>query len=137
MMDFKVALRTTLLLVDDDIHQLELRALVLKLYGFTVVTATTAVEAIAIMATHPRHRVDVAVLDYEMPVMNGCVLAAYLRVRYPELKIILHSSTVGIPESEISSVDGFVAKADGIALLLEEISSLHNLTLRHWASQVQ
>ena len=66
--------------------------------------------------------VHVAVLDYEMPVMNGCVLADYFRERYPDLKIILHSGALDIPESEMTSIDGFVPKGDGIDGLLEEVS---------------
>jgi CheY-like chemotaxis protein len=127
MLDFKVALRTTILVVDNDVQQLELRAFVLKMSGFDVMTASSAAEAVSIMAQQPRRNVDMAVLDYEMPVVNGCVLADYLRARYPELKIILHSGTIGIEESAMSSIDRFVAKGDGIALLLEEISVLAQL----------
>jgi len=53
MVDFKTAIRTTLLIVDDDVQQLEMRTLVLKMSGFTVLTATAPVEAISIMAQHP------------------------------------------------------------------------------------
>jgi len=56
--------------------------------------------------------------------MNGCVLADYLRTRCPDLKIILHSGAVDIPETEMGSIDAFVAKADGVARLLQEVSTL-------------
>ena len=127
MVDLNLAIRTTLLLVDDDVQQLELRALVLKMSGFTVLTASSPVEAISIMAQHPAAKVDVAILDYEMPGMNGCVLADYLRERYPELKIILHSGAPHIPESEMGSVDAFVAKGAGVTTLLEGVSMLAEL----------
>ena len=83
MVDFRRAINTTLLLVDDDIQQLELRALVLKMCGFSVITAAAPLEAISIMTQQPAFRADVAVLDYHMPVMNGCILAEYLRSRIP------------------------------------------------------
>jgi CheY-like chemotaxis protein len=51
MVDINRAIGTTLLLVDDDRHQLELRALVLKMSGFTVLSAGSAAEAIALPAT--------------------------------------------------------------------------------------
>jgi CheY-like chemotaxis protein len=127
MVDFKVAMRTTVLLVDDDIQQLELRSLVLKTSGFTVLTAPGAVEAMSIMEEHAANTVDVAVLDYHMPVMNGCVLAEYLRARYPELKIVLHSGAFDISESEMRSIDAFVPKADGVTRLLEEVSLVAQL----------
>jgi CheY-like chemotaxis protein len=124
MVDFKTALRTTLLIVDDDVQQLELRALVLRMSAFTVLTATSPVEAMSIMTQHPAGNVGVAMLDYNMPVMNGCVLADYLRARYPELKIMLTSACLDIPQREMSSVDVFVAKGDGVAHLLQEVSTL-------------
>jgi DNA-binding NtrC family response regulator len=128
MVDFRVAMRTTLLLVDDGIQQLEMRALALNMAGFTVLTAGGPVQAISIMAQDHRRRVDVAVLDYDMPAMNGCVLAHYLRARYPRLKIILYSGAVDVPEAELSSVDAFVHKGEGVARLLEEVSVLAQLT---------
>ena len=118
------AARTTLLVVDDDTHQLDLRALLLKMAGFTVLTAAGPVEAIAMVVRHRSPRLDLAVLDYEMPMMNGCVLARYLRAHYPELKIILHSGAVEIPEGQSSSINAIVAKGEGVARLLQEISGL-------------
>jgi CheY-like chemotaxis protein len=79
MMDFNVAIRATLLLVDDDIYQLKLRSLVLKMFGFTVVTAASPIEALSLLAQPPGRKVNVVILDYEMPTMNGCVLADYLK----------------------------------------------------------
>jgi DNA-binding NtrC family response regulator len=83
--DLKIASRTTLLLVDDDTQQLELWAQILMMSGFTVVTAGSPAEAISVMARRGVPAVDVAILDYAMPLMNGCVLADYLKRRYPHL----------------------------------------------------
>jgi hypothetical protein len=58
MIDIKVAIRTTLLLVDD-IDQLELQSLALKMTGFTVLTASGPVEATLIMAQRTSGTVDV------------------------------------------------------------------------------
>jgi CheY-like chemotaxis protein len=127
MVDFNVATHTTLLVVDDDICQLELRSLLLKMSGFTVLTAASPIEALSLLAQPPRCKVNVAILDYEMPMMNGCVLAGYLKACYPDLKIILHSGLLNIPESELGSVDSFIPKGDGIARLLGEVSASCNL----------
>ena len=125
-MNFNTTICTTLLLVDDDRHQLDLRSLVLKKSGFMVLTAASPIEAFAILAQPAGRRVNVAILDYEMPGMNGCVLADYLKARYPELKIILHSGLLDIPESEMSSVDSLMPKGNGILQLLGRISPLRN-----------
>jgi CheY-like chemotaxis protein len=126
MVDYNVAVNTTLLLVDDDMHQLELGSLVLKKSGFMVLTAGSPIEALAILAQPVGRKVNVAILDYEMPGMNGCVLADYLKARHPDLKIILHSGLLDIPESEMNSVDSFVPKGNGILQLLAQISPLRN-----------
>ena len=126
-MDFSLAMHATVLLVDDDIDQLELLSLVLKTSGFTVLTAAGPAEALSILAQPSGRRVNVAILDYEMPLMNGCVLAGYLKARYPGLKTILHSGLLDIPESEMSSVDSFVPKGEGIARLLGEVSPSRNI----------
>ena len=122
VINLKVAVRTTLLLVDDDIQQLALLALTMKMSGFSVVTASSPIEAISLMNEHAFHKIDVAVIDYHMPVMNGCILAAYLKARYPELKIVLCSGAVDISEEEMMSVDGFIAKSDGVGALLSKIA---------------
>jgi CheY-like chemotaxis protein len=121
MLDHSLARQTTVLLVDDDLHQLELRALVLKTSGFAVQTARCPVKAISLMAHDPGHKVDVAILDYHMPSMNGCMLADYLRERYPDIKIVLHSGAGHIPESEMGSVDDFVPKGEGVERLIEKV----------------
>ena len=125
-MNFNTTICTTLLLVDDDRHQLDLGSLVLKKSGFMVLTAASPLEALALLAQPGGRKVNVAILDYEMPGMNGCVLADYLKARYPELKIILHSGLLDIPECKMSSVDSFVPKGNGILQLLGRISPLGN-----------
>lgn len=121
MINIKFAMQTTLLLAEDDIYQLELRALILRMSGFTVLAVSNPVEALTIMAQGAGDAVTIAILDYDMPVMNGCVLAEYLRSRYPNIKIILYSAA-DISESERSSVDVFVPKSEGIAFLLSQIA---------------
>lgn len=121
MINARFALQTTLLLVEDDIDQLQLRALILRMSGFTVLTASNPVEAITIMTQGAGYTAAIAVLDYDMPVMDGCVLAEYLRSRYPSIKIILYSAA-DVLESERASVDVFVPKSEGIAFLLSQIA---------------
>jgi CheY-like chemotaxis protein len=124
MIDFKVALRTTLLLVDGNPGQLYSRALSMKICGFSVVTAASPVDAISIMNRCSFPRVDVAVIDYHMPVVNGWVLAAYLKSDYPDLKIVLYSGILDVAEYEMSCVDAFLEKGEGIGSLLGKIIEL-------------
>ena len=88
--------------------------------GFSVLTACGPVEAMSIIAAGTE-RIDVAVLDYCMPIMNGCVLADRLRSHCPELRIILHSGATDIPRRQMKSVDAFVPKSDGVATLIAHV----------------
>ncbi len=108
------------LLVDDEPLQLEVRAEVLKMCGFLVVTAPGPTEAMSIIAAMTE-KIDVAVLDYQMPIMNGCILADKLRSRRPEVKIILHSGAFDIPQQEMTSVDLFIPKSEGVTALIENV----------------
>jgi DNA-binding NtrC family response regulator len=122
MINFTVAVRTTILLVDDDIQQLDALALTMKMSGFSVVTASSSVEAISLMNEGSLRRIDVAVIDHHLPSMNGSILAAYLKSRYPELKVALYSGALDVPMDEMMSLDGFFSKSDGIDSLLSQIS---------------
>jgi CheY-like chemotaxis protein len=112
-----------ILLVDDERQGLWLRAEVMKSCGFPVVTADSAIEAISLMAEEASG-IDVAIVDYDMPVMNGCDLADQLRSMSPGLKIILYSGAIDIPEGEMTSLDAFICKNEGTDRLLAQIHQL-------------
>jgi CheY-like chemotaxis protein len=122
VINLKIAVRTTLLLVDDHIEQLALLALTMKMTGFSVVTASSPMQAISMMNEQCLRKIDVAVIDYHMPTMNGCVLAAYLKARHPELRIVLRSAAPDLSQDEMMSVDGFIPKSDGVGALLSKIT---------------
>ena len=116
MINPKVAVRTPILLMDDDIQQLDLLALTMKTSGFSVITASTPVEAISLINELCLREIDVAVG------MNGCVLAAYLKARRPELKIVSCSGALDVFQDEKVRVGGFVSQSDGIGALLSKIT---------------
>src|SRR5438132_153160 len=93
----------------------------MKAFGFSVITAPGPIEAISMIAK-TFDPIKVAVLDYQMPVMNGCLLADRLKSMCPELKIILHSGAVTIPENQMTSIDVFISKSDEIARLIASVS---------------
>lgn len=124
-----------MLLVDDDIQLTNLCAAVLKISGALVLTAASPAEALSIMAQPAVNDVgvDVAVVDYRLPGMNGCVLADCLRARQPELKIILYSGEFDIPEADIGRVDAFVPKSSGVEPLLAQLCQLTDVW-QFWAN---
>ena len=109
------------LLVDDDPQQLRIGAFEMEAYGWSVVTAGSPIEAIAMMA---EETVDLAILDYDMPMMNGCALAERLKSISPDLTIILHSGATNIPRCEMSRVDACISKDDGLTRFLPQLTEL-------------
>jgi DNA-binding NtrC family response regulator len=109
------------LLVDDEVQHLELRAAMMRAQGLSVITTSDPMKTMAIVA-QARETIGMAVLDYDMPVMNGCLLAKHIRSMLPELRIILYSGAVDIPENEMESVDAFISKSAGVPALLKQIA---------------
>jgi CheY-like chemotaxis protein len=107
--------------MDDDERQLKLRATILEVYGYSAHTATGASDA---LSTAEREHVEIAVVDYNMPMMNGCVLASHLKASDPQLKVILLSAALCIPTHEMRSIDKFVSKTAGVPELLDAIAYL-------------
>ena len=116
--------RPRLLLVDDDTRELRLSAYIIKLGGYSVVTAAEPNTAITLAK---RQRPDLVVVDYEMPVMNGCMLADRLKVIMPRLHTILYSGAIDIPGSDILKVSEYISKSDGVNALLRSVDRV----LRH------
>ncbi len=71
-----------------------------------------------------KHSVDVVILDYFMPEMNGQDVAIEMRRLRPEAPIILLSGAVDVPEQVLKWVDAFVAKTCLATQLLPTIAQL-------------
>ena len=110
------------LLVDDECQQLELRALILTLAGFSVVTACGPIEALTVIGTSKD--IDIAVVDYEMPIMNGGSLSECLKSKLPQLNIVLYSAAEAIPVSDLEKADTLIPKGDGITVLLNHLRNV-------------
>lgn len=136
MIDFNLALSTTVLLVDDDVRHLALRTVAMQMSGFSVVNATSPVEALSILNQGFASGIDIAILDYDMPQMNGCLLADYLKTRYPDVKTILYSGADDIPENEMSGVDVLVPKSGGVSSLISKIAEFRSTETTNYNSFV-
>lgn len=111
---------TIILSVDDEAGVLYSRQKVLQAAGYDVLNACDGERALDIFASTP---VDLVLLDYSMPGMNGDQVARKIKAERPDVPVILVS---GIPmEAEtILCVDSFFTKGDGPAALLEKIGQL-------------
>jgi PAS domain S-box-containing protein len=79
----------TVLLVEDEDQVRVLAAGILRRYGYRVLEAPTAREAIALAAA--QGRVDLLLTDVVMPEMGGPLLAEKLRALRPDLRVLFMS----------------------------------------------
>jgi CheY-like chemotaxis protein len=76
------------LIVDDEIHIVQVVAIKLRNNGFEVLTAENGAEAFELVQAH---NPDLVITDYQMPVMTGVELLEKLRndPRFAELPVIM------------------------------------------------
>jgi CheY-like chemotaxis protein len=65
--------KALLICVEPDGCSAEARKLLLEESGYRVLVATSAKDGLELFAQHP---VDIVLVDYEMPLMNGDLVAA-------------------------------------------------------------
>jgi len=125
----RVGPRPRILCVDDNAAFLCLNYLILQEQGYDVLTCIDPIVAIDIMKKKP---VDLAVLDYDMPRMNGGELAAIAKRESLVANIILFTGRdkVQVPERDLAFVDVFVRKSDGVEALLSAVESLLDVPQR-------
>src|ERR1700722_20847281 len=109
------------LCIDDNPAILECEQRFLETFGYRVLTALSGPKGLELAAAHS---VDVVVVDYCMPEMNGQDVAIEIRRLRPQAPIIMLSGAANIPEPALQSVDAFVAKDHLASKLLTAIAQL-------------
>jgi two-component system, cell cycle sensor histidine kinase and response regulator CckA len=110
------------LCIDDNQDVLECEKAFLETFGFTVLTALSGGKGLELASIHS---VDVVIVDYFMPEMNGHEVAIEMRRLRPEAPIIMLSGAVDVPEQALMWVDAFIAKDRLASQLLPAIAQLH------------
>src|SRR5271154_205105 len=96
------------------------------MFGYTVLTASNGSKGLELASTHS---VEVVIVDYFMPQMNGQEVAIEMRRLRPEAFIIMLSGAVDIPAQTLHLVDAFVAKDCLGSQLLPTIAHLRGHAL--------
>ncbi len=112
---------STILVMDDDLLVLESLEDYLKRVGYTVVTASSAREAVEQARETPA---DVALLDMKMPEMDGFQVAAMLRQLQPDLRVIMFTGYASLEtEARAAQLDfyEYLPKSNWYDLLLPTI----------------
>jgi CheY-like chemotaxis protein len=111
-----------LLCIDDNEDVLECEKSFLESFGYTVLTAPSGGKGLELASMHA---VDVVIVDYLMPKMNGHEVAIEMRRLKPQAPIIMLSAAGDVPEQALELVDAFIPKDSLASELLPAIAQLH------------
>jgi len=117
-------MKRVILCVDDTPSVLEGEKMLLEENGYRVLTATNGKEAVQAFTSHS---VDLVLLDYYMPEMNGGMAAVRMKDSKPDVPVALLSSDECLPVRELEAVDCFIPKSEPIVSLLEKVDYLLSL----------
>jgi CheY-like chemotaxis protein len=112
--------RDLILCVDDEENQLAVRKVVLERAGYSVLTASSAQQALSLLDSH---RIDLVLSDHLMPGVTGTKLARQIKARNPKLPVILISAVNEIPE-DATCADLFMSKLDGPVAMCQNVSAV-------------
>ena len=104
--------------VDDDLGILFTRQRILEIARYRVLNAEDGDYALRIFEGYS---IDLVLLDYEMPGMNGGNVAREMKARNPPVPVILVTASPILRGTELRA-ECLVAKGEGPALLLEKIN---------------
>jgi len=109
------------LYVDDDLRSSRFLTAVLEECGFYVITANDPVEALGVCKNVA---IDLALLDYDMPVMTGSQLAEELKFLVPDVPVVLLAGHASVSQSELVFVDGYFGPTTTLDDLIEHLRTL-------------
>ena len=95
--------------------------MLLEKSGYEVLEASGGDEGLKLFCSHA---VDAVVVDYQMPGMNGDVVAAKMKRINAHVPIMLLSAYGPLPKNKLSSVDSFVSKSEPPSFLLSTLQDL-------------
>jgi CheY-like chemotaxis protein len=114
-------LKATILCIDDHWNGLIARKMLLENNGYKVLEATDGDEGLKLFLSHS---VDAVVLDYQMPGMNGDVVAAKMKRVKSHVPIMLLSAYGPLPKKKLKAVDTFLSKSQPPKILLSTLQGL-------------
>lgn len=83
-----------ILLVEDNLINQEVASLMLNKVGATIMIANNGLEAVNIISGNDSAKIDLILMDLQMPVMSGYEAAAIIHQQLPDLPIIALTATV-------------------------------------------
>lgn len=119
--------RKLMLCIDDDVDQLQIRKAIFELQGYDVLIANSGNKGLHLLR---RQLVDLIILDYQMPGMNGAEVAAEIRKIDLSVPIIIFSGSdlFGVREALFHIIDRFISKDAPVAELLSAVEEIYGRT---------
>jgi CheY-like chemotaxis protein len=111
----------TILRIDDQWLRLIARKQLLEANGYQAIEATNGDEGLKLFRTST---VDAVVLNYQMPGMNGDVVAARIKRMKAHVPILLLSAYGPLPDNKLESVDAFLLLSQEPKFLLSRLQQL-------------
>lgn len=118
--------RELILLVDDDENLIETTAEILDFEDYRVIPASNGIEALQIYRRFGRE-IDLVLLDYFLPVMDGDAVFDELQAINPEVRVVLSSGfaeQVKVGGMLARGLCGFIPKPYTHAKLMEQLRSV-------------
>ena len=103
-----------------------MREIFLESFGYAVLTAASGGKGLELAS---RHSVDLIIVDYLMPEMNGHEVAVEITRLKPQAPIIMLSAAVDILEQALKLVDAFIAKDSLASQLLPTIAQFARMPI--------
>lgn len=110
-----------ILCVDDETTGLAVRKMTLESQGYHVMTADNGAEGLTIFSSQP---IDLVILDYKMPGMDGDVVGERMKRLKPGVPILLLSAYVDLPRERLAAVDMYLTKGEGPQVMLKAVVEL-------------
>ena len=111
----------TILCIDDDEAALSGWCLYLQSKGYRVVGSSSGEQGMQMFAVQP---IDLVVLDYTMPEVNGSAVSEVMKRIKPKVPIILFTGSVGVPDTIRKTVDHQILKGGDPSELLNQIDTV-------------
>jgi CheY-like chemotaxis protein len=113
--------KPTLLCIDDDPQCLTVRRILFEAFGFQVVTSINPRQGLRL---HQTKRFDAAIIDYQMPGMNGAQLSLEMKRLRPDVPVMILSGLPQLPVGTRAQFDSFVCKGGPSFKLVKEVQKL-------------
>jgi DNA-binding response OmpR family regulator len=98
-----------------------MRKATLESQGYCVLIADNGAEGLAIFSSQS---IDLVILDYKMPGMNGDVVAEKMKQSKPFVPILMLSAYLDLPGETLALVDKYLTKGDGPIVMLKAVAEL-------------